>query len=125
MAFQDGCLRVVLPCRLMRLQAFVVVSVEQVLHLGWAIRYMTLLILQGLFHSVVECFAFLLVNQGDQVLILTGRVRCPLLRARDLQVFLVQLFLDGYILIGLCHRWTNFNHAIGVRQVLALVRDLA
>lgn len=84
MAFQDGCLRVVLPCRLMRLQAFVVVSVEQVLHLGWAVRHMALLVLQGLFHSVVECFAFLLVNQGDQVLILTGRVRCPLLRARDL-----------------------------------------
>ena len=125
MAFQDSCLRVVLPCRLMHLQAFVVVSVEQVLHLGWAVSHMALLVLQGLLHSLVECFAFLLVNQGDQILILTGRVGCPLLRARDLQVFLVQLFLDGHILIGLRHRWTNFYHAIGLRQVLALVRDLA
>ena len=125
MAFQDGCLRVVLPCRLVHLQAFVVVSVEQVLHLGWAVRHVALLVLQGLLHSVVESFALLLVNQGDQILILTGRVGSPLLRARDLQVFLVQLFLNGYILIGLGHRWTNFDHAVGVRQVLALVRDLA
>lgn len=125
MAFQDGCLCVVLPGRLMHLQAFVVVSVEQVLHLGGAVSHMALLVLQGLFHSVVECFALLLVDQGDQILILTGRVRCPLLRARDLQVFLIRLFLDGHSLIGLRHRWTNFDHAIGVRQVLALVRDLA
>ena len=125
MAFQDGCLRVVLPCRLVHLQAFVVVSVEQVLHLSWTVRHVALLVLQGLLHSVVECFALLLVNQGDQILILAGRVGSSLLRARDLQVFLVQLFLDGYILIGLRHRWTNFDHAIGVRQVLALVRDLA